>query len=350
MFEMYIYNQMKFEMRFISRRKKILIIWLVCIISISLISASYFTGNKIHDQTVSNNTTNGTDNVSNDLKIDVNKILIACGQVKQFKDENGSLPAQVLIDNENYTISQFLYLISNVIVNGNNSSNITNDSPISFSNDFKPSFSESNNSTKNNNIIGKLNKTMYVNNALTIVDFMKSTNKTPNYLETYLGNLSMNVTTYKFAEIGSVIEDNNGTLPEFIKFNSTVANPMTHGQFIGDINNVIDPESPTFTPITQIARDLYAWGFYGKNGDCYSFSNWVAEKLADAGYSCAIYQGSTELGNHRCVKLSVNGANYWFETCRCVQNGWGVNPYNWAIAYNTWNPQGIIKSFKGFNG
>jgi hypothetical protein len=325
-------------------------------LSISLVSASYLMESDSLNQnalSINANAQIGTNaqvstSTPTPKQISVNEILIACDNVKKFTDENGSLPMKVLIGNENHSISQFLYLISNVIVNKNNNNK---DTSISLLNGLDSIDSDSF-YAKGNNIAGELNKTTYVTGASSIVNFINSNNIIPNYLISPLDNLSISTVTYKFAEVGLFIKNNNGTLPESIEINATTvesdsksstktSNSKSHSGTSGGSG---------YSGVTQIAYDLYSWGIYGTNGDCYSFSEWVANKLASAGYSCAIYQGTTSFGNHRAVRVTINGINYWFETLRCVEYQWGDDPDNWATPYSSWNPQGIYKSFNGFNG
>ncbi|MDR2545759.1 MAG: hypothetical protein LBD03_09575 [Methanobrevibacter sp.] len=225
-----------------------------------------------------------------------------------------------MINNSNCSMEQFLYLISKAIVN----IETDNNSSIEILNYIKPS-----NST-GDNWEGEVNRTSYILNAINIVKDVEEYKEVPNYLTSNIGNISFNSTVYGFATIGDTVKT-NGTLPESISFNVTEGGKKYRWDYI-----------------TDLANWLYENHEYNVTGDCYTFSDIIAKKLAEQGYQCGIIQGTTELGNHRAVMVIVNGERQWFETCRCVKGGWGINPDKWNEPYSTWKPERLYKSFNGF--
>ncbi|MDR3292090.1 MAG: hypothetical protein LBT10_08095 [Methanobrevibacter sp.] len=298
--------------------KKILSLVTIFVVSISLINACYFIDHEKHTNLIDmNNTTNITINNTN---VSIENILDASQGVKKFKEENETLPAYVMVDDENCSMEQFLYLISKAIIN----TKLDNNSSIEVLNDIKPS-----NST-GDNWDGEINKITYILNATKIVVDVEENREVPDFLMTEFGNVSFNSTVYGFAVIGDFIK-NNGTFPETISFNATE-----------------DGKKYRWNYITDLANWLYENHEYNVTGDCYIFSDIIAKKLAEQGYQCGIIQGTTELGNHRAVMVIVNGERQWFETCRCVKSGWGINPNKWNEPYITWKPESLYKSFNGF--
>ncbi|GAA5819204.1 MAG: conserved hypothetical protein partial [Methanobrevibacter sp. CfCl-M3] len=300
----------------ILKNKKILILIIVFTVSISVINAFYFVDNYEKPNTDTNNITN----ITITPNVSIEDILSASQEIKKFKDENKTLPKYVIINNSNCSMEQFLYLISKAIVN----IETDNNSSIEILNYIKPS-----NST-GDNWEGEINRTSYILNATNIIKNVEEYNEVPNYLTSNIGNISFNSTVYGFATIGDTVKT-NGTLPESISFNVTEGGEKYRWDYI-----------------TDLANWLYENHEYNVTGDCYTFSDIIAKKLAEQGYQCGIIQGTTELGNHRAVMVIVNGERQWFETCRCVKGGWGINPDKWNEPYSTWKPERLYKSFNGF--
>jgi hypothetical protein len=300
----------------LSRKKLLLCLGVVLIVSISLINAFHLIDK--HEVVMDTNSTNDTS--VNNTNVSIENILNASQEVKRFKEENEILPSYVMVADENCTMEQFLYLISKAIVN----IEMDNNSSIKILDNIKPC-----NST-GDNWDGELNKTSYLSNVTNIVADAEEDGKVPNFLVTNLGNISFNSAAYGFATVGDFIKK-NGTFPDSISFNGTE-----------------DGKRYKWDYITELANWLYENHEYNVTGDCYTFSDIVAEKLAEEGYQCGIIQGTTELGNHRAVMVIVNGERQWFETCRCVKGGWGVNPNNWNESYDSWKPESLYKGFNGF--
>jgi hypothetical protein len=314
----------------LNTKKLLSIVIIILISSISLITAVYFfehENNVVIDTNV-NNTTNVT---VNDTNVSVESILNASQEVKEFKENNKILPSHVMVDDENCTMEQFLYLISKAIVN----IKMDNNSSIEVLSDINQTSIEVLSDVNQTNSIGdnwdgELNKTSYLLNATNIVAGVEESREVPNFLMTNLGNISFNSTVYGFATIGDFIK-NNGTFPESISFNGTEGGKKYRWDYV-----------------TELANWLYENHEYNVTGDCYTFSDIVAKKLAEQGYQCGIIQGTTELGNHRVVMVIVNGERQWFETCRCVKGGWGINPDKWNEQYSSWKPEFLYKGFNGF--
>lgn len=307
----------------LNTKKLLSTVIIVIIASASLISAFYFFEHE-NDEIIDTNGNNTTNVTVNDTNVSVESILNASQEIKEFKENNRTLPSYVMVDDENCTMEQFLYLISKAVVN----IKMDNDSYIEvLSNINRTNFTG--NST-GDNWDGELNKTSYLLNATNIVAGVEENREVPNFLITNFGNISFNSTVYGFATIGDFIK-NGGTLPESINFNGTEGGKKYRWDYI-----------------TELANWLYENHEYNVTGDCYTFSEIVSEKLAEQGYQCGIIQGTTELGNHRAVMVIVNGERQWFETCRCVKGGWGINPDKWNEPYSTWKPEFLYKGFNGF--
>jgi len=310
-------------------------------LSISLISASY-----LMDE--SKNTANDNLNVNsvnvnnvNVAELSVTDVIAASKQVKSYENENGRLPANVEIAGENYTMEQFLYGLCKVVANVNSSNN---SSSIQVLKDVESAYS------KGNNTKGELDRKAYISASKAIISFMDSNKQAPNFLKSdKLGDISFDATVDGFARIVNYMSENNNTLPDSVAFEAdslvgtNVASPSSSSSS-STISSSSSSSSNTYSSksyggngwdtINSLENRLSGMT-YGIDGDCYSFSNLVYSALSAAGYKCGIYQGYTEMGNHRVPYVYVDGTFYWLETCRVVQGGWGCGT-SWTVPYDSW--------------
>lgn len=316
-------------------------------LSISFISASYLMDSNFNNDVNSLNTSD--EKIGNEAYINVNVIdvISASKQFKQYEDENGQLPDKIEIAGKNYTVEQFLYLLSKVIVNADCGNNSTSISVLKY---IEPAYSKEDNSA------GELDKKAYTNASTSIIKFIDLRNQAPNFLMSEkLGNISFNATVDGFVRIVNYMSDNNNTLPESVSFDATstaVSNVTLLSSDISkhnsssssiNINPTINSYSGNGWSYVNSIKSQLSGMTYGADGDCYSFSQYVYDHLSAAGYKCGIYQGHTEMGNHRVPYVYIDGTFYWLETCRVVQSGWGSD-IDWTTPYNTWNPECVYVS------
>jgi hypothetical protein len=336
-------------------------------LSISLISASYLMDESYDVNSSVNNSDGLNTNASNDSvvneitdTVNITDVITASKQVKLYEDENGELPANVEIVGKNYTMEQLLYMLSKVIVNTDSS---INSSSIQVLNNIGFAYSKGNNSA------GELDKKDYVDASVSIISFIDLTKQAPNFLMSEkLGNLSFNDTVDGFVRIVNYKSDNNNTLPDSIYFEATVLvenNDLSSSDSSSSSSSASSlsssyssSESSSYSSESNSYGHSYSgngWSLvnslksqlsgmtYGVDGDCYSFSQIVYNALESAGYQCGIYQGHSELGNHRVPYVILDGTFYWLETCRAVQGGWGSGT-DWTVPYSTWVPEYIYVS------
>ncbi|MDR2831221.1 MAG: hypothetical protein LBB45_09385 [Methanobrevibacter sp.] len=347
--------------------KSSLIIGIVCMLSISLISASYLMNDDYNNDVNSLNTSD--EKIVNEVpateeNVNVTDVISASKQFKQYEDENGQLPDKIEIAGKNYTVEQFLYLLSKVIVNKNSCNNSTSIPVLKY---IGPAYSKGNNSA------GELNIKEYTNASALIIEFIDVKSYAPNFLmNEKLGNISFNATVDGFVRIVNSMSDNNNNLIESVSFDATSAvESYTTTSSSSDISTYDDKSGSSSSSLSSSSgskssnsmnvnptSNSYSgngWSYvnsiksqlsgmtYGSDGDCYTFSQFVYDDLSAAGYKCGIYQGHSELGNHRVPYVYVDGTFYWLETCRVVQNGWGSGT-DWTTPYDTWNPEYIYLS------
>lgn len=325
-------------------------------LSVSFISASYLM-DEGYNNVNSLNTNVGNENVVNEVtkeNVNVTDVISASKQFKQYEDENGRLPVNVEIADQNYTVEQFLYLLSGVIINTYSSNN---SSSVPVLKNIGSACSKGSNSEDD------LDKNEYVNASASIVEFMDATNQAPNFLKSEkLGNISFNSTVDGFVSVVNYMSDNN-VLPESIHFDATntvvtntVESNVTSSSSSDSSRGVVSDSTDSYSaPYSGNSYSGDGWGLvnslksqlsgmtYGSDGDCYTFSQIVYDQLSAAGYRCGIYQGHTEMGNHRVPYVYIGSNFYWLETCRVVNNGWGSGT-DWTVPYDSWVPEYVYVS------
>ncbi|WP_069592108.1 transglutaminase family protein [Methanosphaera sp. WGK6] len=198
---------------------------------------------KIDDKTIANlNTTNGIINYSftpihsigthkltiiygentffNYMKIDVKiriinntihtytheQIIEATNRVKNYYNVNKELPNFVVINNNDVTMNDFLYLMCQSLISNN-------------------SLCEGNFQSENNIIenitTGKIYKEEYLQIASTITQYIANNGIVPGYVNTSIGNLMLNSIIDGFSRALS-FEYNNNRLPNYIAYNKSI--------------------------------------------------------------------------------------------------------------------------------
>jgi len=184
-----------------------------------------FPGNVVKVPITQNNTN------STQKTISINQILKASKQVKDFVDKNNSLPSSILIDGKQYSMSEFLYLLSSAIVNINKG-NKGNIAPISVK---SPSYPNGNFTS------GNLQKGEFVILATNVLNFINTNKQAPNYANSKLGTIKFQSLVYEFSRILNFV-DSNSSLPNNLTINIT-NNPLIGG------NNSSNNTNGTYDPV-----------------------------------------------------------------------------------------------------
>ncbi|KZX14927.1 pseudomurein-binding repeat protein [Methanobrevibacter cuticularis] len=153
------------------------------------------------------NSGNGTSGSTNSSKFSKNDIVSAASELKKYVEKYGKLPDYLTISGKKVSISDFLYLLSKVIVNLNSNNN----SDISLKG-FKDPASPSGTATN-----GNLYKANYLDLAKRIVAFMDANGQSPNYGSSSLGNIQFQTIVYGFAKIVDYFKVNK-VLPNYVSF------------------------------------------------------------------------------------------------------------------------------------
>ncbi|GLI12531.1 hypothetical protein MARBORIA2_16210 [Methanobrevibacter arboriphilus] len=172
--------------------------------------------------------------------LSITQILKASKQVKSYVEMNNSLPSSVLIDGKQYSMSEFLYLLSYAIVNINkgNKGNIT---PISVK---APSYPNGNFTS------GNFQKGEFVILANNVLNFINTNKQAPNYANSKLGTIKFQSLVYEFSGILDFV-DSNGSLPNNLTINIST-NPLTGGSnSSNNTNGTYDPIGDGFIIINS---------------------------------------------------------------------------------------------------
>ena len=135
--------------------------------------------------------------------IPVEKIIAAASSLKSYYETNKKIPSTININGAIYTASEFLYLMSQAIVNLGNS-NTSDITAISVSNPTSPNGNGINSKT--------LSKVNYLALASHVLNFIKTNKKAPNYASSTLGKIVFDELLDSFSRILDYYHTNK-TLP-----------------------------------------------------------------------------------------------------------------------------------------
>lgn len=246
----------------------------------------------------------GTSNNTNNSQITLSKVQILkiSKQIRNYVDENNSLPSYVLINDKQYSMSEFLYLLSSAIVNVNkgNNGNIT---PISVK---SPSYPDGNFTS------GVLQKSEFVTLATNVLNFINTNKQAPNYANSRLGNIKFQFLVYEFSKVLD-FADSNGSLPNNLTINTT-----NHPLIVSGNSNLNDTYGPTGDGFIIITSSNYSCGpLLVKYNDKYLISTGKCS-CGDAGnYS---YHNSTF--KNYCPFCKKEGCMIYEEGPTCKEGMW----------------------------
>lgn len=207
------------------------------------------------DTTTSGNTSNNN-STSNSLTQKL--IWSASKSVKNYVETYGKLPNYVTISNKNYSIPEFMYLVSRAIVLKYSGSN----SNVAIKFDVKNPSSPSGVSINKN-----IPKATYYTLAKNIYDFIVKNNQAPNYVSSSYGRIQYQTILYGVAKIGNYIGVNN-KLP-----NSLVLNIKSTSSLNKNIPNYSRPDNGNNTPNSKNKNAVWLWSSHMKTVDLNSLSN-----------------------------------------------------------------------------
>ena len=142
--------------------------------------------------------------------ITIQGIIDASSTIKSYYASNKKLPDTVTADGVKFTMPEFLYLMSKTIQQLDTSDK----SDIAYITGVSEPSASSGDSIKAN-----LYKSDYLNVANSLVDYIKSNNKAPNYVSSPLGKLSFPVITEAFSRVVAFYGTND-QLPNYVSITS----------------------------------------------------------------------------------------------------------------------------------
>lgn len=153
------------------------------------------------------------------------QILEAANRVKNFKDKNKRLPTWVVINNNDVTMVDFLYLMCQSLH--------SNDS-LSEGNFGRPSV------VKENITTGNIYKDEYLNLSKEISQYISNYGVAQGYIKTSFGTLMLNSTIDGFSRALAYTYNHNGVLPNYISYNQSTY-PITTNTTGNTTTNTTDP-------------------------------------------------------------------------------------------------------------
>jgi hypothetical protein len=267
------------------------------------------TGNNLNNNTQSNtsntnnsnstnqNTPNNTNsnNTTTSTSISLSNIKDASTKVKAYIDTNGVLPNYVEISGKQYSMAQFLYLLSTAIANIDSNVNKNIDS-ISAKEPSNPTGSYNN---------GYIYKKDYLDLAKRISEYIKKNGQAPNYASSPLGNIPYEDLIEGLSRILNYHTSNN-VMPNYVSYN--LSKNYNASDVSEDLENYLinTKNAPTNNAqIIALAKELTN----GKTTDlekAIAIFNYVRDKIAYNSYLNTIYGaiGSINKKVGNCVDMS----------------------------------------------
>ncbi|MCL2116248.1 MAG: putative glycoside hydrolase [Methanobrevibacter sp.] len=143
-------------------------------------------------------------------KLSQTSILTASATVNSYTKKNGKLPTYVTISGYNYSMPEFLYLLSKTIQARYKKSNAEITPIYSIKDPVNPTGA---------NIKGKILVKDYYNHALSIANYNLKHNIAPTYVTTKLGRMQYQTTIYSFVKILAWSRANKNVLPVYVSLN-----------------------------------------------------------------------------------------------------------------------------------
>jgi transglutaminase-like putative cysteine protease len=285
----------------------------------------------------------------------------ATTRVKSFVDTNKRLPNYVTISNLEVTMPQFLQLVTEDLINTNVGSKT---SVRMGSVSIPPNPSESFTS-------GDITKTEYLKIANSILAFINSNGRAPNYVTTSLGTMNYESLIYDYSKIMNFYLTNKklpnyvSVTPGVIQSSTTTSTPtslqpyLQPGTYAQSTNPTIEALSASITKglttpyakavaIFNWVKNNITYSFYygtkygalgtltSKTANCVDHSDLVVALARAAGIPARYQEGYCDFSDgwydHVWAQLYVNGQWYYADTISTanalgVINNWNLNTY-----------------------
>ena len=264
--------------------------------------------NNVSDVTnVNSNTSKSMSAGSPETTFTSSEIDNAAVRVQSFVTTNHRLPNFVTVNNQQISMSQFLELMSQSIVNDN----LGLDVSVTLRNEIDvPNPSES-------LVSGNINKAEYVTLASNILSFVNANGGLPNYETTSLGKISMQNLIYNFSKILN-FQGTNHRLPNYVSVVSWSSISST-GASVSSILDTIGKEEAKFADVQGVTYkgldDAGVITHYGY-GDCWADSSWLYNQLSAAGIQVRIMGYSNAPSSsawYRHAWAQINIGNGWVD-------------------------------------
>ena len=268
--------------------------------------------------------------------ISINAILSAAKVLKAHIQANNALPDYVILNDEQYTLSQFLYLMSKAIVNINGG-NLGDIAVVGASSPSTPS---------GDRITSNLNKTEYLDVASRVSQFIINNGQAPNYASSSAGKISYSELLDAFSRILAYYADNSKTLPNSVFINNTMDSgaSVKVADKAKDLVRGIDSTWDKADALFKFVRDNIAYKMYFD-------TVYGAEGTLIKGYGNCCDQAQLLVAMARSVGLTAR-----FATGKCVfTSGLDVGHVwvqfyidgKWVVAdpTSTRNSLGVIKNW-----
>lgn len=268
--------------------------------------------------------------------ISIDAILAAAKVLKAHIQANNALPDYVIVNDEQYTLSQFLYLMSKAIGNINDG-NLGNITVVGASSPGTPN---------GDKILTNINKTEYLDVASRVSQYIISNGQAPNYASSSAGKISYADLLDAFSRILAYYADNSKTLPNFVLINNTGGSGASAlvadkaKELVNGINSTRDKADALF----KFVRDKISYSSYFN-------TIYGAEGTLIKGYGNCCDQAQLLVAMARSVGLTAR-----FATGKCVfTSGLDVGHVwvqfyiggKWVVAdpTSTRNSLGVIKNW-----
>ena len=268
--------------------------------------------------------------------ISIDAILAAAKVLKAHIQANNALPDYVIVNDEQYTLSQFLYLMSKAIGNINDG-NLGNITVVGASSPGTPN---------GDKISTNINKTEYLDVASRVSQYIISNGQAPNYASSSVGKISYADLLDAFSRILAYYADNSKTLPNFVLINNTGGSGASAlvadkaKELVNGINSTRDKADALF----KFVRDKISYSSYFN-------TVYGAEGTLIKGYGNCCDQAQLLVAMARSVGLTARFATGYcsFTSGLNVGHVW-VQFYidgKWVVAdpTSTRNSLGVIKNW-----
>ena len=251
--------------------------------------------------------------------ISINDILSSSKTLKTYIQSNHVLPDYVILNDEQYTLSQFLYLMSNAIVNINEG-NLENISVVGVASPSTPG---------GDTITSNINKTEYLDLVSRICQFITTNEQAPNYASSSVGKISYGELFDAFSRILAFYSDNSKTLPKTVLIDNIMDSGSSQAvinkakSLVDELNSTRDMADALF----KFVRDEIKYGAYG-TGALYYNTVYGAEGTLIKGYGNCCDQAQLLVAMARAVGLTAR-----FATGYCVFSS-GLNIGHVWVQFN----------------